>query len=184
MAGVGRQCGRLRYTKSSCLARGKVDVFKPRDKPDSCSYKEGVTTGVLCCRKKNRKTGEQTFKGSFYQKFIISVKKNHILMAVVLWIFSFGFCTAIIKQKTPVCSAKCQNGGTCIRPNVCQCAPGYKGATCHIGNNQIDHWYFFSFKLLNIIRMFNTWITYSTYCSLYQNLAIINLSLNFFFWVL
>nr|XP_022288617.1 hemicentin-1-like [Crassostrea virginica]XP_022288618.1 hemicentin-1-like [Crassostrea virginica] len=95
MAGVGRQCGRLRYTKSSCLARGKVDVFKPRYKPDSCSYKEGVTTGVLCCRKKNRKS-------------------------------------AIIKQKTPVCSAKCQNGGTCIRPNVCQCAPGYKGATCHI----------------------------------------------------
>ena len=180
MAGVGRQCGRLRYTKSSCLARGKVDVFKPRDKPDSCSYKEGVTTGVLCCRKKNRKTGEQTFKGSFYQKFIILVKKNHILMAVVLWIFSFGFCTAIIKQKTPVCTTKCQNGGTCIRPNVCQCAPGYKGATCHIGNDQIDHWYFFSFKLLNIIRMFNTWITYSTYCSLYQNLAIINLSLIFF----
>lgn len=57
MAGVGRQCGKLKYSKSSCLVWGRVDVFKPKDNRNSCSYKEGVTTGVLCCRKKDRKLG-------------------------------------------------------------------------------------------------------------------------------
>lgn len=94
MAGVGRQCGKLKYSKSSCLVWGRVDVFKPKDNRNSCSYKEGVTTGVLCCRKKDRKLG--------------------------------------VNQKTAVCAAKCENGGTCIKPNVCECQTGYKGATCHI----------------------------------------------------
>ncbi|KAK7497024.1 hypothetical protein BaRGS_00011760, partial [Batillaria attramentaria] len=30
----------------------------------------------------------------------------------------------------PVCSAECQNGGTCIGPDTCQCAPGWTGPTC------------------------------------------------------
>lgn len=94
MAGVGRYCGRMRYSKSSCLAQGMIDVFKPKDKVDSCSYKEGVTTGVLCCRKKKQQS--------------------------------------VVHHKPALCTAKCENGGVCIKPNVCQCKPGYKGATCHI----------------------------------------------------
>ncbi|XP_033761319.1 uncharacterized protein LOC117343114 [Pecten maximus] len=31
---------------------------------------------------------------------------------------------------TPVCSEACQNGGTCIAPNTCDCPSGRSGATC------------------------------------------------------
>lgn len=41
----------------------------------------------------------------------------------------------VVNQKTAVCAAKCENGGTCIKPNVCECQTGYKGATCHIGKH-------------------------------------------------
>ncbi|XP_070580638.1 mucin-2-like [Ptychodera flava] len=31
---------------------------------------------------------------------------------------------------TPVCTTPCENGGICIKPNVCECQPGYTGNTC------------------------------------------------------
>ncbi|XP_063419667.1 uncharacterized protein LOC134704814 [Mytilus trossulus] len=31
---------------------------------------------------------------------------------------------------TAICSPKCQNGGTCIRPNACSCPAGYEGDIC------------------------------------------------------
>ncbi|XP_055995847.1 uncharacterized protein LOC125647484 [Ostrea edulis] len=30
----------------------------------------------------------------------------------------------------PTCSPACQNGGTCVQPNVCSCAPGWRGTFC------------------------------------------------------
>lgn len=54
MAGIGRNCGRVRYAKHSCLAQGRIDVYKSRDPDqpeDRCSYVEGKTTGVLCCKR-------------------------------------------------------------------------------------------------------------------------------------
>uniref|UniRef100_A0A8W8MXH9 EGF-like domain-containing protein n=1 Tax=Magallana gigas TaxID=29159 RepID=A0A8W8MXH9_MAGGI len=30
----------------------------------------------------------------------------------------------------PTCSPACQNGGTCVQPNVCSCAPGWNGTFC------------------------------------------------------
>ncbi|KAI9564257.1 hypothetical protein GHT06_007995 [Daphnia sinensis] len=29
-----------------------------------------------------------------------------------------------------VCNKGCKNGGTCVKPNVCTCAPGYTGPSC------------------------------------------------------
>ena len=31
------------------------------------------------------------------------------------------------------CTDGCQNGGTCILPEVCTCAPGWTGTNCEIG---------------------------------------------------
>ncbi|KAK7483221.1 hypothetical protein BaRGS_00025514 [Batillaria attramentaria] len=81
MSGVGRDCLWMRHTQSSCLSRGRVEVVHPRNSTD-CSFVEGVTTGVLCCRGK------------------------------------------------VVCVPGCENGGTCISHNRCQCPEGYKGARC------------------------------------------------------
>ncbi|XP_025093186.1 hemicentin-1-like [Pomacea canaliculata] len=88
MAGVGRNCMWMRHTRPSCLSRGRVDVLDPRN-GTGCNYVDGVTSGVLCCRRKSKKTG-----------------------------------------KNSVCKPECENGGTCIGPNRCQCASGYKGARC------------------------------------------------------
>lgn len=52
---------------------------------------------------------------------------------------------AVSSPKPSFCIAKCENGGTCIKHNVCQCKPGFKGATCHIGN--LNHLHSSSFGL-------------------------------------
>lgn len=31
-----------------------------------------------------------------------------------------------------VCSTHCQNGGSCVRPDVCSCPTGFKGKYCEI----------------------------------------------------
>jgi hypothetical protein len=38
------------------LATGRVDVFKKSESKKGCFYKEGVTTGVLCCKRKSVKS--------------------------------------------------------------------------------------------------------------------------------
>ena len=55
MAGVGRDCGRHRPGRRSCLADGIIDVLsrrrsvKHRQRP--CSFVKRLTTGVLCCKR-------------------------------------------------------------------------------------------------------------------------------------
>ena len=49
MAGVGRDCGRVRRSAKSCLAQGRIDAYRSRSK--GCNYQKGLTNGVLCCRK-------------------------------------------------------------------------------------------------------------------------------------
>ena len=31
-----------------------------------------------------------------------------------------------------VCRPACQNGGLCVRPDVCHCPPGYEGSSCQL----------------------------------------------------
>ena len=45
---------------------------------------------------------------------------------------------AIMFNSTAVCSPSCQNGGTCTRPNVCQCPAGWTGSRCQYGNSAIQ----------------------------------------------
>ncbi|XP_070570747.1 multiple epidermal growth factor-like domains protein 6 [Ptychodera flava] len=37
---------------------------------------------------------------------------------------------------TPICNPCCENGGTCVRPNVCECPPNYSGPSCEIDVNE------------------------------------------------
>ncbi|XP_070570755.1 multiple epidermal growth factor-like domains protein 6 [Ptychodera flava] len=36
---------------------------------------------------------------------------------------------------TPICSPCCENGGTCVSPNVCDCPPGFSGPRCSESTN-------------------------------------------------
>ena len=57
MAGVGSNCGKVKYSKSSCLSQGRIDVYKTKadlPKTNTCSYTEGITTGVLCCKRRKK----------------------------------------------------------------------------------------------------------------------------------
>ena len=36
-----------------------------------------------------------------------------------------------------VCSPRCQNGGTCIAPNMCNCTAGYVGELCEIRDERM-----------------------------------------------
>ena len=37
-----------------------------------------------------------------------------------------------------ICTQPCLNGGTCSRPNVCECAPGWTGDQCGTGMKNVD----------------------------------------------
>ncbi|OWF50963.1 Titin [Mizuhopecten yessoensis] len=76
MAGFGRKCGKLRYTKQSCLSQGRIDVFKVKDKTKGCSYREGVTSGVLCCKKSAIKTPAGKFSNNLYQSSTVEIEIN------------------------------------------------------------------------------------------------------------
>ncbi|KAH3788483.1 uncharacterized protein LOC127842965 [Dreissena polymorpha] len=103
LAGVGRDCGRVRYSRLSCLAQGRIDVFKTRDLNEAnggCSYVKGFTTGILCCKGENKQTKQDR-------------RKNEIT-----------------SPDKPHCTMGCENGGQCVGYNVCMCPVGYKGAMC------------------------------------------------------
>lgn len=34
-----------------------------------------------------------------------------------------------------ICAKPCQNGGVCVRPDQCECAPGWGGKHCHVGES-------------------------------------------------
>jgi hypothetical protein len=58
LAGIGRDCRKVVYTRPSCLSHGRIDVYRSRDKvprDKSCAYQEGITSGVLCCKKHKRR---------------------------------------------------------------------------------------------------------------------------------
>lgn len=76
MAGVGSGCGHLRHNLKSCIAEGRIDVLKGRSTGGGCNYREGITSGVLCC-KKIKKTEKYWDKCEFCMYFVkLFVKLN------------------------------------------------------------------------------------------------------------
>lgn len=46
----------------------------------------------------------------------------------ILLFQQLNFCILV-----PSCDPECLNGGMCTNEDQCNCAPGWTGATCHIG---------------------------------------------------
>lgn len=100
LAGIGQSCRKVSYSRPSCLAHGRIDVYKTKDKvakENSCSYQEGLTSGVLCCKRNPIRHKKKKDKKD---------------------------------SSRPHCSLGCENGGQCVGYNVCMCPVGYKGAMC------------------------------------------------------
>ncbi|CAI9717186.1 hemicentin-1-like [Octopus vulgaris] len=119
MAGIGRNCRRLRYTKSSCLTKGRIDVYHPR-KSRGCSYTAGYTTGVLCCKRKRVKSSKRRCKHSCQNGGVC---------------VGFNRCKCLPDYKgatcqNPICTPRCPAMSMCIKPGKCLCKPGYTGRYC------------------------------------------------------
>ncbi|XP_069139539.1 uncharacterized protein [Argopecten irradians] len=127
MAGFGRNCGKLRYSKQSCLSQGRIDVFKVKDKTKGCSYREGVTSGVLCCKKLTSKptTPKPPQSEATCTPPCINGGKcvGHNTCRC-----PEGYKGAMCQN--PVCTKSCGARAVCIKPETCQCLPGFTGKGC------------------------------------------------------
>ncbi|GFS10709.1 von Willebrand factor D and EGF domain-containing protein [Elysia marginata] len=122
MAGVGKDCGWVNYRHTSCLSRGRIDVFAP-NMTSSCDFTPGLTSGVLCCKKVKRRGGH---RGRSKCKPRCQHKGKCIGP-------NRCRCTEGYKGsrcQIAICTPKCGVKGRCVRPNKCRCQPGYTGKTC------------------------------------------------------
>lgn len=64
-----------------------------------------------------------------YTIYLHSFPHNLTLMfcSVDMMFYMFHFCHLFFLAN---CSPPCQNGGMCLRPQLCVCKPGTKGSTC------------------------------------------------------
>ena len=91
MAGMGRGCGHVSYANSSCIANGRIDVF-PANMTSSCEFREGLTSGVLCCKKSKRRKSEFLFyqydtmipQLSFLHNLSLATKYSEVIVTC-LW---------------------------------------------------------------------------------------------------
>ncbi|CAG5131589.1 unnamed protein product, partial [Candidula unifasciata] len=120
MAGVGKDCGWVSYSHKSCLSFGRVDVFSSNE-TSSCEYTEGLTTGVLCCKKPKqvKETSHECKPGC--ENRGVCLPHNRCKCAK-------GYKGA--RCQIPICEQECGSKGVCIQPNTCRCQEGYSGDTC------------------------------------------------------
>lgn len=97
MAGVGGDCGRHRPGRKSCLADGLIDVrarrggdsaaLRGQRKRKECGFVNGVTTGVMCCRRPDRWQ-----RGQYH----------HYTKAAYHFIFPVYFCFVVVSGRSQV----------------------------------------------------------------------------------
>ncbi|KAK2174721.1 hypothetical protein NP493_757g00009 [Ridgeia piscesae] len=105
MAGIGSECGHMRHNLKSCLAVGRIDVLKGRTTVGGCNYREGVTTGVLCCKKIKKK-----------EKYWDNLSKHPV---IILSINSFSQCRGTSSPRTTVAPGVPTGGAVLPSINVC-----------------------------------------------------------------
>ncbi|RUS86330.1 hypothetical protein EGW08_005915, partial [Elysia chlorotica] len=120
MAGVGKSCGWVSYRHTSCLSYGRIDVFAP-NMTSSCDYTEGLTTGILCCKKVKRKGGERRKCKPRCQNKGKCIGHNHCQCPQG---YKGSHC------QNAICTHGCGVKGRCVKPDKCRCQPGYTGKTC------------------------------------------------------
>ncbi|GFO02599.1 von Willebrand factor d and egf domain-containing protein [Plakobranchus ocellatus] len=122
MAGVGKDCGLVNYRHSSCLGRGRIEVFASH-MSSSCEFTPGLTTGVLCCKKTRRKGGNRR-----PSKCRPRCQHRGKCVAHNRCKCARGYKGA--RCQIAICNPSCGLKGQCVRPNKCRCQSGYTGPTC------------------------------------------------------
>ncbi|KAK3590143.1 hypothetical protein CHS0354_041195 [Potamilus streckersoni] len=129
LAGIGRECGRVHYSGSSCLSQGRIDVFSPSKKPsheEACNYSEGFTTGVICC--KNKKKKHDLKRPASKPQCEQGCQNGGVCIGYNQCLCSVGYKGAMCQN--PICNPSCGSRAQCVKPGKCKCLPGYTGDGC------------------------------------------------------
>ena len=62
------------------------------------------------------------------------------------------YCSFFLSP-TAICKVPCQNGGTCAKPNQCNCPSGYKTTTC--GTRKHNFYYFWKYFFHYVLQVLN-----------------------------
>jgi len=72
MSGIGGDCGLIDSAGISCLRTGRINVWNNtrasdhhKAKRHNCGYRQGVTSGVMCCKK-----GQKSLLNNKKSKFV------------------------------------------------------------------------------------------------------------------
>ncbi|XP_064630030.1 uncharacterized protein LOC135488959 [Lineus longissimus] len=129
MAGVGKNCGVVRRNSApSCLPAAHVTVFQKQK--SGCYYMPGVTSGVLCCRRKSKRPSHKKANKWIYPECSSGCKNGGRCIATNQCLCPEGFSGQTCQL--PVCHPDCSPRGVCVRPGVCKCKKGYIGKACSI----------------------------------------------------
>ncbi len=86
----------------------------------------GEETRLLSRMDPYRQTHPWMFARSQSTDFKIPIPKS-----ITIFHDFFSFFPGV--TRIAVCNKGCKNGGTCVKPNTCSCAPGYTGPSCESG---------------------------------------------------
>nr|XP_002129012.1 uncharacterized protein LOC100176485 isoform X2 [Ciona intestinalis] len=146
MAGIGANCGSLERSKTSCLNKGRIGVWQKQfleggnstDEFDvtatvqdgvsaktrsSCRYHRGVTTGVMCCKKKGSKRKDPVCSPGCENDGVCRVGNFCECPAG-----RSGFRCEVLNTAAhgKKCATPCGPNSHCNRKGVCKCDKGFK----------------------------------------------------------
>lgn len=126
MTGEGAKGGSLRERRSQkvCSKQTLVVPLRYNESYSQAVYKPYLT---LCPGRRVCSTYRTTYRVA-WKEVRREVQQTHVV------------CCQGWKKRHPgaltcdeaICAKPCQNGGICIRPEQCECAPGWGGKHCHV----------------------------------------------------
>nr|XP_014991434.2 epidermal growth factor-like protein 8 isoform X3 [Macaca mulatta] len=123
ISGEGAKGGFLRESQGVCSKQTLVVPLRYNESYSQPVYKPYLT---LCAGRRICSTYRTTYRVT-WREVRREVQQTHAV------------CCQGWKKRHPgaltceaICAKPCQNGGVCVRPDQCECAPGWGGKHCHV----------------------------------------------------
>ncbi|XP_057554779.1 epidermal growth factor-like protein 8 isoform X4 [Hippopotamus amphibius kiboko] len=124
MTGEGAKSGSLKESQGVCSKQTLVVPLRYNESYSQPVYKPYLT---LCSGRRVCSTYRTTYHVA-WREVRREVQQTHTV------------CCQGWKKRHPgaltcdeaICAKPCQNGGVCVRPDQCECAPGWGGRHCHV----------------------------------------------------